>query len=321
MPARADVLVAENGSAPEVDQGVGEPLTTLRRPNLRGDLDSVLEFLPSFRVALRGYDHSQVDSYVSWAERELRAARRSCDDMAARFAACSAELEQTKRQLARSDAGRDAREISDRVGQILELAAEEAAALTAAGAVEADGLVERARTYAAAMLRRAHEAEDTAAAETERSAELQAAAAAALDRARIETAQLRSSTAAERSRLDVEATQLRERLDQESAAQRALAEDKARRQREQEAAAAAERMAAVHREVDDLLGQRNRARESLRRLTDQIGEALQTLVTSLPGERPNVVDAMKNVVATQNMATTRDVVDAIERMPSVARRH
>src|SRR3954449_10989164 len=112
-----------------------------RRPNLNGDLDNVLEFLPEFRGALHGYDRSQVDSYVDWAERELVAARRSADEMAARFGACSAQLDRAREELGRSEAGPQAREISERVGQILELAAEEAEDLREAGAAEGDGLV------------------------------------------------------------------------------------------------------------------------------------------------------------------------------------
>src|SRR3954451_7724570 len=80
-----------------------------RRPNLNGDLDSVLEFLPEFRGSLHGYDRSQVDSYVAWAERELLAAHRSADEMAARFGSCSAELDRAREELGRSESGREAR--------------------------------------------------------------------------------------------------------------------------------------------------------------------------------------------------------------------
>lgn len=285
MPARADALIAADTPEPVVDGPIAPP----RRPNLWGDLDSVLEFLPCFRAALRGYDRWQVDSYVSWAERELCAARRSADEMAAHFGACSVELERTRRQLGRSEVGRDVVGVSDRMAQMLELAADEAAALTAAGAAEADQLVDRARTYAAAMLQRAREVEDAAAAETEAAAQVRAEAADRLEQAGTQVGELRAAAAAERHRLDAEAEQARARLDRESAARRARLEEQAREQREQEAAAAAEAVAAVHREIDGLHRQRDQARESLHRLTDQIGAALQTLVTSLPADPPNIV--------------------------------
>jgi colicin import membrane protein len=274
MSADPDAVVVPDvlGVGPPADGPIPPP----RRPNLRGDLDSVLEFLPCFRGALRGYDRWQVDSYVSWAERELRAARRSADEMAARFGACSAELERTRRQLERSEDGRDVLRVSDRMAQVLELAADEAAALTAAGAAEADELVDRARTYAAAMLQRAREAEDAAAAATEAAARVRAEAADLLEHARTQAAELRASAVAERHRLDTEA-----------AARRTQLEQQARHQREQEAAAGAEAVAAAQREVDALHGRREQARESLRRLTDQVTAALQVLATTQPTEPPD----------------------------------
>jgi colicin import membrane protein len=254
------------GARPDLPSVVPEP----RRPNLKGDLDSVLEFLPSFRGAVRGYERSQVDSYVTWAERELRAARRSADEMAARFAAVSAELDRVQQELSRSAANREARQVSDRMAQVLELAAEEAADIRAAGAAEADGLVTAARTWSAAMMQHAREAEDAAAAR----AEAEGLRAAALD---------------EQQRLAAEAAEERRRLEEEAATGRAAAEEKARRQREQEMAAAAEVVAAARREIDQLHAQRDRATESLQLLTGRIGDALQTLTATMPAELPNVV--------------------------------
>jgi hypothetical protein len=263
--------------------------TAPRRPNFRGDLTEVLEFLPVFRSAVRGYERWQVDSYVSWAERELLAARRSTDEMAARFATASVELDRCREELSRSAAGRDARQVSERVAQILELAAEEAADITAAGAAEAEGLVAAARDWSSAMLRHAREAEESAAAEQARVARIQREAAEALAAARAEAEQIRAAARADQERLAAEADETRRRLDQEAASRRAEAEEKARRQREQEAAAAAEEVAAARRELEQLLGQRNRTGESLRQLTERISDALQTLAATVPADPPNVV--------------------------------
>ena len=265
-----------------------EVLPPPRRPNLNGDLDSVLEFLPSFRGSLHGYDRSQVDSYVSWAEQELHAARRSADEMAARFAACSVELDRARGELARAEAGRQVHEVSDRMRQVLELAGEEAAAVRAAAAAEADEVVADAREYAAAMLRHAREAEDAARAEQEQAAATRDEAAAVLAAARAEAEELRAAAVREQGRITAEATATRQRLDQESAARRAAAEELARRQREQEAAAAAEVVAAARREIDELHAQRDRASASLRQLTAEVGDALQTLAAALPIERLEV---------------------------------
>jgi colicin import membrane protein len=289
MPESAELPGAGTTAEPGPEPPVFDVVPPPRRPNLTGDLDNVLEFLPSFRGAVRGYDRTQVDSYVSWAERELHAARRSADEMAARFGASSAELERTQQELSRSAAGRDARQLSERVGQILELAAEEAAELTAAGAAEAEDLVATGRSYAAAMLRHAREAEETAVAEREQAAAALAEAADVLATARVEADETRIAAAREEARLEAEASDTRKRLDRESAARRTEAEEKARRQREQEAAAAAEALAAVRREIEELSRQRDQARASLNQLTEQIGEALQTLAAGLPLELPNVV--------------------------------
>ena len=289
MLERAELPTAgtsgDRGAEP-VDRSV---VPAPRRPDLHGDLDVVLEFEPCFRGSVRGYERAQVDSYVTWAERELRAARRAADEMAARFADVSTERDRLREEVARSAAAREARQVSERVAQILELAGEEAAEMRAAGAAEADGLVEAARTYAAAMLRHAHEAEDAAAVQTERAAATRAQAGEVLAAARAEAEELRAAAVREQARLAAEAVEERRRLDQEAAARRADAEEKARRQREQEAAAAAEVVAAARREVEQLHRQRDRAGESLQQLTARVGDALQTLTAGLPADRPNTV--------------------------------
>jgi hypothetical protein len=277
------------GTTPDAVPAITDVAESPRRPNLRGDLADVLEFLPVFRSAVRGYDRWQVDSYVSWAERELRAARRSTEEMAARFATASAELDRCREELSRSAAGRDARQVSERVAQILELAGEEAADLRAAGAAEAEGLVAAARDWSSAMLRHAREAEESAAAEQARAARVQREAAQALAAARVEAEEIRAAARADQERLAAEAAETRRRLDQEAAGRRAEAEEKARRQREQEAAAAAEVVAAARRELDQLHAQRDRAGESLRQLTERINDALQTLAATVPADLPNVV--------------------------------
>jgi hypothetical protein len=293
MPQSADLPAAPRTPDPGAGRTVSDAVPAAppgpRRPNLDGDLDAVLEFLPSFRVAVRGYDRWQVDSYVSWAERELRAARRSADDMAARFADRSVELDRVRQELARSAAGRDARQVSERIAQVLELAAEEAAEITAAGATEAEGLVAAARAWSTSMLQHAREAEQAAAADREQAARTRGEAAELLAAARDQAGQLRAAAVREQDRLAAEAAEVRRRLDGEAADRRAEAEEKARRQREQEAAAAAEVVAAARREIEQLHSQRDRAGESLRQLTARIGDALETLAAWVPADRPNIV--------------------------------
>ena len=133
-----------------------------------GELDPPLEPRPRFRAALRGYDRLQVDDYVAWAETELLAVRRVNDDLLSRYGACSAELEISRRLLACSPAGREQVRTSERVGEILRLAADEAARLTEAGAVDGDRLRAEARAEADALLRRARAVKDDAIAECTR---------------------------------------------------------------------------------------------------------------------------------------------------------
>jgi len=145
--------------------GPASPGGVHRRPNLTGDLEALLEPRPLFRTALRGYDRLQVDNYVAWAEAELAAGRRENDDLLSRYGACSAELEISRRLLACSPAGREQLRTSERVGEILRLAADEAARLTEAGAADGDRLRAEARAEADALLRRARQVKDDAVAE------------------------------------------------------------------------------------------------------------------------------------------------------------
>ena len=152
-----------------VGSGVGAagPPSPRTEPGGR-DLDALLEPRPAFRAALRGYDRQQVDHYVAWAATELLAVRRANDELLSRYGACSAELEISRRLLACSPAGREQVRTSERVGEILRLAADEAARLTEAGVTDADRLRGVARAEADALLRRAREVRDDAVADCER---------------------------------------------------------------------------------------------------------------------------------------------------------
>jgi hypothetical protein len=237
-------------------------------PTLAGDLDEVLTQGPVFRTRLNGYDRLEVDNYAAWAEGELAAARKEIDHLLSRYGAASAELEISRRVIAETPRGRDVFPISDRVQEMLRLASEEAAALTDAGAEEADRLVAEARTEADARLRKAREIKQMAVAAAdelrEHARQDRAAAAAELDRARSEAEQILRAAAVERDRLAEEAAQERQRADR----------------------AAKAHLLAVQEQVSALWRRRDEARESLRRLTDGIGQALQAVVGTLPEAQP-----------------------------------
>src|SRR5918997_3970728 len=127
------------------------------------------------------------------------------DHLLSRFGAASAELEISRRLLAEARRGREVYPVSERVEEMMRLATEEAAALTEAGAQEADRILAEARTEADARLRKAHEIKQMAVASADEMLEHarreRAAAAAQVDRARSEAEQILEAAAAERQRL------------------------------------------------------------------------------------------------------------------------
>jgi cell division septum initiation protein DivIVA len=266
-------------------------------PNLRGDLDELMDHRPVFRVRLHGYDRLEVDNYTAWVEGELVAVRRQVDHLLSRFGACSAELEISRRLLADAPRGRDAFPVSERVKEMLRLASDEAAALTESGAQEAERIIDEARTEADARLRKAHEIKEMAVEAADELLEQarrdRATLAASTDRAKAEAAVILQQAAAERERLA----------------------ELAAREREQAAAAATAHLAAVQAEVDELRRQRDQARQSLRGLSDRIGEALQAVAEMVPEDVPRTHVMRANVAVEGVVRDARDEPDvAVEGM-------
>lgn len=262
------------------------------RPNLSGDLDELLSQRPVFRTRVNGYDRLQVDNYAAWVEAELATLRREVDHLLMRFGDCSAELEISRRLLADAPR-REVFPVSERVQEMLQLAAEEAAALTEAGVQEAERILAEARAEADARLRKAHEIKEMAVRAADglnaQARRLRAEANGYLDTARHQADQLLRDAATERERLAAEAAGERDRLAVEAAGERDRLAVEAARERDRAAAAAAVRLADVQSEVDDLRQQWDQARQSLRGLTDRIGEALQAVgVTSADGWTDNI---------------------------------
>jgi cell division septum initiation protein DivIVA len=242
---------------------------------------------------MRGYDPAEVDTYVSWAESELRSVRRQVDDLLARFGACSAELEISRRLLADAPRGRVVFPVSERVEEMMQLAADEATAITENGAREAEHLLAEARSEADARLRKAHEIKETAVRAADelrdQARKQRAVAQAVLDRARAEAAEVLRAAAMERDRLGEEAAHERDRLAAEAAEERRRLDDEAAREREEAATTAAERLAGLQAEVADLRRQRDQAHQSLRGLSSRIGEALQAVAATVPDVvEPNI---------------------------------
>lgn len=122
-----------------------------RRPNVSGDLPTVLQAAPMFRRALVGYDRFQVDTYVQWAEDELATADREHEHLVTRCLDLQQRLEQHRQLLSHSAGGGQFLQVSQRIGSLLAAAADEAegmradaAADRAAAATEAEHTIARA---------------------------------------------------------------------------------------------------------------------------------------------------------------------------------
>ncbi|MGY1779932.1 hypothetical protein [Geodermatophilus sp. SYSU D01036] len=199
------------------------------RPNVSGDLPTVLEAGPMFGRAVAGYDRFQVDTYVQWAEDQLATADREREHLVTRLLSTRAALDEARAQLGHSSGGGEFLQLSRRIGSMLAAAADEAEGMRAEGEAawvaaseQAERVVARAqRTLADAEA----EADRTAAAAAAHGAECAARAARLLDDAERSAAATRAEAAA--------------RLDEVRAAERRAAADADRvRQRAEEDAAA-----------------------------------------------------------------------------------
>lgn len=270
-----------------------------RRPNLSGDLEVLLAAAPApaFRRRPLGYDRLQVDNYVVWAETALLTARQETDDLLDRYGRCWAELDLTRQSLVHSPGGQQMAHVAERIGSMLQLAADEAAEITvraaaeaaevtATAAAEADRIHREAQADADSQVLRAHEVKELAFAEAARrrrdSEADRAEAAAVRQQAECDAQELVSRAAEERVRLDEEAAQTRARLECEAAERIRQQLAAARARLEAEEAAARERLARVEEEAAELERQRDVARTSLTWLCDQVSEAVATVAEGLP---------------------------------------
>jgi cell division septum initiation protein DivIVA len=158
------------------DDGAARPLSAFeavvlgverldnRRPNVSGDLSTVLRAAPMFRRAVAGYDRFQVDTYVQWAEDELVAAEREREHLVARHLRTRAELEDARELLSHSSGGGEMLRMSRRIGSMLAAAADEAGSMRA----EAEAARFTASAEAEGMIAHAQRVIADAGAETER---------------------------------------------------------------------------------------------------------------------------------------------------------
>ena len=89
------------------------------RPNVAGDLDTVLGSAPMFRRSLAGYDRFEVQSYVQWAESELATADREREHLLARQLETRAALDEARELLGHSAGGGELLQLSRRIGTLM----------------------------------------------------------------------------------------------------------------------------------------------------------------------------------------------------------
>lgn len=261
MFRRADAALVSGEGGTDVFAAIPTIAVPEHRPDVAGALDGLLTTDPVFRTAVRGYDRLQVDNYVAWAEAEIAAARRETDDLMGRYGQASAELEISRRLLAQSPGGQEMTFVSERMGRMLQMAADEASEITASASADADRMLAETRADADARLRKAHE--------------IKQVAVVTGDRIRQEAEELRAAAAAELERARQQAEQYR----REAAAQ-------VRREAQIAAAAAQAQLAVLQEEVQELRRRREQAREHLLRLNDQVGQAIDALTADEPVAMP-----------------------------------
>lgn len=146
-----------------------------------------------FETQVRGYNKKQVEDYISWLQEQTRAAQSEAEGARREIERAREEAASAKTQLANRPAHE---EISERLSQILRLAAEEADQKVAKASEEAEGVIaaakqeagltaENARSEADAILNQAREQGDRILAQARSESERLVSAATADARAKL----------------------------------------------------------------------------------------------------------------------------------------
>ena len=278
------VEAASREAAPAGSQN--DVAVAARRPNHTGDHEGMFAAAPVFRRRPLGYDRLPVDNYVLWAETALLAARQETDDLLNRYGRCWAELDLAKKTQEHSPAGQEMAHVAERIGSMLQLAADEAAEITATAEAEADRVRTETRAEADAQLQRAQEAMALAFADAARlrrdSDADRIEAAAARQQADRDIAEQVQQAAEERDRRDEEAARTRAQLEAEATERIRQQFEAARTRQEAAEAASQERLARLAEEAAELERRRDVAQESLIRLCSQVSDAIAALAETLP---------------------------------------
>lgn len=265
------------------------------RPSVNAHETVVMKPEAGFRLGWRGYDRVDVDEYRTRVESELASSRAAHENAARAHAQTTEQLRSAQADIRRlrGQLTNAPTTLSDRLREILHLAAEEADqtradAEAAADRIRAEGktdadeirsragneaqsVVQNARETAAGIVNQANAEQQRLKAEVE---QLHAAARQHLADAKVEATRLRDTCAAELSQQAAEAGQARERADAEAAARRNEADRLAREQREQENEAATSRINDMNEHLAEVTRRRDETLDTLGRLHEEISKTL-----------------------------------------------
>lgn len=244
----------------------------------------------AFRVGWRGYDRHQVDAYRTRLETELAAARdaherlvRAHAQATERVRAAQADLVRLRAQLADSPSA-----LSERLREILHLAAEEAGQTRSDAQTEADRMRADAQTDADEIRARATNDAQALMRQARKNAErIIGEATAELERAKVEIEQEREAVRKERAAALAEADQARERADAEAAAHREAADRESRERRERADADASARLAGLNQQLAALSLKRDEALGVLARLHEAVAMTLDASAPPSEGDDPH----------------------------------
>lgn len=244
---------------------------------------------PEFQVAWRGYDRGQVDTYRGRLETELTSARdaherlvRAHAQATERLRAAQADIVRLRAQLTDSPSA-----LSERLREILHLAAEDAAQTRSEAQAEADRIRSESQTDADQIRASATNDAQVVVRQARKTAErILSEASAERDRVKVDVEQQHAAARKEREQARAEADQARERADAEAATRRETADRQARERREKANAEAAARLADLNRQLAALTQKREEALAILAKLHEAVAMTLDATATPDTPEAP-----------------------------------
>lgn len=260
-------------SRPQLDEHTARETTVFSRPQV-DESTAQLRVGPTFRVGWRGYDQGQVDTYRSRVEADLNSIRQAHERAVRAHAQIAEQLRAAQAELTRVRAQRigSPSALSERLREILDLAAQEAQQTRMDGQNEADQIRATASNDAQAVVRQARRTAENIIAE----------ARSEHQRLSAEVEQARVAGQRELEAARAEQQRERERADAEAAARREAADRAARERREREDAAAAARIAEMNQHLAELTKHRDETLAALAQLHQSLAQAVQAPQPTAP---------------------------------------